>query len=86
MKVSLRVSLRELLLELLDLRALLADHDAGPRGVDVDLRLVRGALDVDLRDAGVVEALLQEVPDLDVLVQELGVLSLARTSASPSSR
>jgi hypothetical protein len=43
--------LGQLLLQLLDLRALLADHDARPGGVDVDLRLVRGALDVDLRHA-----------------------------------
>src|SRR5262249_11516189 len=57
--------LRQLLLELLDLGALLADHDAGPCSVDVDLRLVGGALDVDLRDARVVEPLLQEVADLD---------------------
>src|SRR4029077_19101226 len=68
--------LGELLLELLDLRALLADHDARSGGVDVDLRLVRGALDVDLRHARVVEALLQEVSDLDVLVEELRILSL----------
>ena len=33
-----------------------------------------------LRDAGVVEALLQELADLDVLVEPLGVVALARTS------
>src|SRR5262249_42631746 len=65
---------RQLLLQLLDLRALLANHDARARGVDVDLRLVGGALDVDLGDARVVQALLQEVADLDVLVEQVRVL------------
>src|SRR5262249_1773379 len=73
----------ELLLELLDLRPFLADHDAGPGGVDVDLRLVRGTLDVDLRHARVVEALLQEVPGLDVLVGELRILSLREPARVP---
>src|SRR5215475_6439533 len=73
----------ELLLELLDLRALLADHDTGTGGVDVDLRLVRGALDVDLRDARVVQAFLQEVADLDVLVQELGIFPPRKPARIP---
>ena len=55
----------------------------GPRGVDVDLRLVGGALDLDLRDARVVEALLQEVADLDVLVQQLGVLAPGEPARVP---
>src|SRR5262249_51623174 len=61
----------------------LADHDAGPRRVDVDLRLVGGALDVDLRDACMVQALLQEVPDLDVLVQQVGVLPARKPARVP---
>jgi hypothetical protein len=76
--VDERLFLRQLLelrLELLDLGALLADDDAGAGGVNVDLRLVRGALDFDLRNARVVEPLLQEVADLDVLVEELGVFA-----------
>src|SRR5262249_23387815 len=68
---------------LLDLRTLFADHDAGSGGVDVDLRLVRGALDVDLRDTRVVQALLQEVADLDVLVQELGILPPSEPARIP---
>src|SRR5204863_2376425 len=75
--------LAELLLELLDLRALLADDDPRARGMDVDLRLARGALDLDLRDAGVVEALLQEVPDLRVLVQQLRVLAAREPARVP---
>src|SRR5262249_21321380 len=74
---------RQLLLELLDLGALLPDHDARARGVDVDLRLVRRALDVDLRYACMVEALLEEVPDLDVLVQEVGILPLGEPARVP---
>src|SRR5262249_52944980 len=76
--------LLELRLELLDLRALLADDDTGPRGVDVDLRLVRGALDLDLGDARVVEPALQEVPHLDVLVEEIGVLAARVPARIPS--
>ena len=48
----------DVLLELLDAGAALADDDAGTRGVDVDLRLVGGALDLDAGDAGVLELLL----------------------------
>src|SRR6266436_545718 len=61
----------ELVLQLLHLGALAADDDAGPRGEDGDPRAVRRALDVDLRDAGVVELVLDEAPDLDVLVQQV---------------
>src|SRR4030095_1330233 len=74
---------RQLLLELLDLRALLADHDARPRGVDVDLGLVGRALDVDLRDPRMVQALLQEVADLDVLVEEVRVLPTGEPARIP---
>jgi hypothetical protein len=41
------------LLQRLDAGAALADHDAGARGVDVDLHLVGGALDLDRGNAGV---------------------------------
>ena len=60
--------------------ALAADDDAGARGVDVDLQLVGGALDLDLRDAGVLEALLQVLLERQVLVQQVGVV-LAREPA-----
>jgi hypothetical protein len=85
--VDERLLLRELLelrLELLDLGALLADDDAGARGVDVDLRLIRGALDLDLGNARMVEPLLQEVADLDVLVEELGVLPPGEPARVPA--
>src|SRR3989449_11325547 len=48
-------------------------YHAGIAKIDIE-RAVRRALDVDLRDAGVVELVLDEAPDLDVLVQEVGVV------------
>src|SRR5216684_659897 len=68
--------LLQLLLDLLDARAALADHDARPRGVHVDLHLVGGALDLDLADAGLAQLLLHVLAQLDVLVQPLGVVLL----------
>src|SRR5690606_15182537 len=54
------------------------DHDAGPRGVDVHLHAVGGALDLHLGDAGPLHAALQHAADGDVLghvrlVQLVGV-------------
>ena len=43
----------------------------GPRGVDVDLQLVGGALDLDLGDAGVLEPLLQVGLERQVLVEQV---------------
>src|SRR6266849_890599 len=60
----------QLVLELLDLGALPADDDARTRRRDRDPRAVGRALDVDLRDARVVELILDEAPDLHVFVQE----------------
>src|SRR5262245_42559511 len=51
--------LLDLLLQLVDLLPLAADDDPGPRGVDRDLQLVGGALDVHPAHAGVAEPLLQ---------------------------
>src|SRR3954447_12420358 len=67
--------LLDLLLQLVDFRALPADDDARPAGVDVDLELVRRALGLDLRDARVGEPSLQVLAKRDVLVQELRVLA-----------
>ena len=63
--------LLELVAQLVDLGAALADDDPGPRGLDVDLELAGEALDVDLGDAGVREPALQLLAQLQVLVQEL---------------
>ena len=75
-KTSFSVSCLEVLLERLDPRAALADDDARPRGVDVDLHLVGGALDLDARDARVAELLLHELAEVDVLVEPLRVVLL----------
>src|SRR5256885_3670704 len=66
----------QLLLDLLDARAALADDDSRPRGVHVDLHFARRALDLDLADAGLAEFLLHVLAELDVLVQPLGVVLL----------
>src|SRR6266545_5270821 len=66
----------EVLLDRLDPRAALADHDPGARGVDVDLDLVRGPLDLDPGDAGLAELLLHELAEVNVLVQPLRVVLL----------
>src|SRR5439155_17316824 len=68
--------LLDLLLQLVDFRALAADDDAGPRGVDVDLQLVGCALGFDLRHAGVREALLQRLAQRQILVQQLRVVAI----------
>src|SRR5205085_1681453 len=65
--------LLQLVAQLVHLGALASDDDAGARGVDVDAHLVRGALDVDLRDSGVGETLLQIVAELQIAMQRLGV-------------
>ena len=55
-KTSFSVSAWTSFLSCLDARAALADDDARTRGVDVDLRLVRRALDLDAGDARVLAA------------------------------
>src|ERR1044072_7199545 len=65
---------REIALELVDLRALATDDDAGSRGVDDDLETVSGAFDIDVRDAGAGEALLQITFQFQVFEQELAKL------------
>src|SRR5205085_835665 len=69
-------ALFDLLLELVNLRALAPDDDAGARRVDDDLQLVGGALDIDAGDASAGEARLQFALELQVFVQQVGVLAL----------
>src|SRR6186997_678874 len=56
--------LLDFLLQLVDFGPLAADDDAGPRGIDVDLQLVGGALGFDLGNARVCKSLLQRGPQL----------------------
>src|SRR5213075_68026 len=57
----------DVLAQLVDVRALLADDHAGARGIDGDAALLVRTLDDDPRHAGLVQALLQRAADLDVL-------------------
>src|SRR3954469_16633358 len=74
--------LLDFLLQLVDFRALAADDDPRPRGVDVDLQPVDRALGLDLRDAGVREPLLEGRAQRQILVQQLRVI-LVREPARP---
>jgi hypothetical protein len=85
MKTSRLVFFWNLGLQLVDFRALAADDDARARGVDVDLQLVGRALDLDLRDAGVREARLQRVAQLEILRAAAWRSPCRRTTASARS-
>ena len=76
-------ALLDFLLQLVDFRPLAADDDAGARCVDVDLQAVDGALGLDLRDAGVREALLQALAQRQILVQQLRVIAVRVPSRPP---
>src|SRR3984885_3672513 len=73
--------LGDLLAQLFDIRALLADDHAGAGGVNVDARLLVRPLDDDLRDRRLLETLGQRLADLHVLVQQLAVFPLAGVPA-----
>src|SRR5262249_33180866 len=64
----------DVLAQLVDVRALLADDHARARGIDGDAALLVRTLDDDPGHAGLVEALLQRATDLEVLVQKLAVV------------
>src|ERR1700733_389274 len=73
--------LGHLLAQPFDVGALLADDHAGTGGVNVDPRLLVRALDDDLRNRRLLEALGQRLADLHVLVQQLAVFALAGVPA-----
>ncbi|TLY93135.1 MAG: hypothetical protein E6K38_11665 [Gammaproteobacteria bacterium] len=66
-----------LLAQLLDVLALLADDDAGPRGLDGDVDLLGGALDQNAAHRGLGELLLEELPHPEVGVHVHRELLLA---------
>src|SRR5690606_20121128 len=66
------------------LRAAAADHDARPRGVDVHPDAVAGPLDLHLGDACPLHARGQQVADLDVLTDVLGVLLVGVPARLPA--
>src|SRR5216684_5913827 len=66
-----------LLAQLVDVGALLADHDARTRGVDRHPALLVRTLDHDPGDGRLLQLLVQDLADFDILVQQLAVLVLA---------
>src|SRR3954453_4670874 len=76
--------LLQLVAELVDFGSLAADDDPRARRVDVDAHLVRRALDVDLRDSGVREALLEILAKLQIAMQRLGVALAGKPAGVPS--
>src|SRR6185437_6172693 len=63
--------------------ARLADHDAGPGGVDIDLEVVGVLADCDVREAGVRELAHDVLADLDVLGEILGEVALVEPVGLP---
>src|SRR3954464_7248318 len=68
---------RDLLAQLVDVGALLADHDAGARRMDRHPALLVRAFDHDPGDGRLLQLLVQHLADFDVLVQQLAVFVLA---------
>ena len=69
------------LANLVDISALLANHDARTGRVDRDAALFVRTLDDDLGDGGLLKRLGDGFADRHVLVQELGIFALAREPA-----
>src|SRR5690606_12854284 len=67
--------------QLLDVGALLADHHARTCRVDGDAGLLGRPLDHDAGDAGLGQALLEVFTDLQILVQQIGILLVIREPA-----
>src|SRR5437899_5620863 len=65
------------LAQLVDIGALLADHDARTRRMDRHAALLVRALDHDAGNGCLLEFLVQDLADLDVLMQQLAVFVLA---------
>src|SRR6202012_1277241 len=72
---------RNLLAQLLDVGALLADDDARARRLDGDAALLVRPRDHDARDRRLLEGLMQLLADLRVLVKFLSIRGLARVPA-----
>src|SRR5262249_52078687 len=67
----------DLLAQLVDVGALLADHHARTRRVDRDAALLVRSLDHDARHRRLLQFLVQIIADLDVLMKQLAVFGLA---------
>src|SRR5579883_2899222 len=76
-------ALLQLLLQLVDFRALAADNDARPRRLDDDADLVARALDLDRADARRLQLVLQLGLQLHVFEQQLVVVPLDKPARLP---
>ncbi len=83
MPTSLPRQVRELVAQLVDLGALLADHDARTTGVQRDDDLPRLALDHDVRDRRVAEARLQILAQQLVFAQQRGQIAAGVVARLP---
>src|SRR5690606_1618715 len=73
----------QLVTQTVDLGALLADHDARARRVDRHHDLLRLALDLDLRDRGPGQPLVEVLPDRLVFLQQLVEVPLSLPARLP---
>src|SRR5690606_39203625 len=73
----------QLVTQTVDLGALLADHDARARRVDRHHDLLRLALDLDLRDRGPGQPLVEVLPDRLVFLQQLVEVPLSVPARLP---
>jgi hypothetical protein len=76
-------ALGQIQLQLLDLRALASDDDAGPRGADGYPQLVAGAIHFDRADAGRLQPLPQRLAQLHIFLQQLRVVLLGEPAGTP---
>src|SRR6201992_988842 len=72
-----RSDVGDALAQLVDVGALLADHDAGTRRMDRHPALLVRTLDHDPGDGRLLEFLVQDLADLHILMQQLAVFVLA---------
>jgi hypothetical protein len=72
----------ELGAQFLDIGALLADQNAGARGVDRNAAFLMRPFDDDLRNAGLAALLEDEIPNAEVLMQQLAIFVLIGVPAA----
>src|SRR5690606_29867756 len=69
--------------DLIDAAAFFPNHNPRTRRVDVDFRLLGHALDINARNARVTQLLSQKGTKLQILVEELHVLTIGIPARSP---
>src|SRR5215472_5274355 len=78
-----RSALLQVLLQLVDLRALAPDDDPGTRGAYDDAQLVPRTLDFDRADARGFELVLELFLELDIFEKQLVVVALHKPARPP---